>query len=84
MLQKYYKKMKPQRFRKFFNLCYLNAHPVLPLLLGHFLDGVTQSRAWHFVGMLLKEVTKKVHRNALAHLAEHPAHRFVHKVMRMV
>ena len=34
--------------------------------------------------MLAEEVTKEIHRDALAHLAKHPADGLVHQVVRMM
>ena len=36
------------------------------------------------MGMLTQEFTQEFHRAPLAHLPEHPSHRLVHQVVRMV
>jgi hypothetical protein len=50
-------------------------------LLGEFLDGVAEGGARHVVGVLAEEFSQQVFANALAHLAEHPAYGFMHKVV---
>ena len=59
-------------------------HPILALRLRHFLDGIAESRARHLMGMLTEEVAKQIHRDALTHLAQHPAHSLVHEVVGMM
>ena len=59
-------------------------HPQPPFFLVHLFDGVSQGGAVHLVDVLVEKISKEVHADALAHLAEHPSHRLVHQVVGMV
>ena len=57
------------------------AHPVLSFYGFQLLYGVAQGGARHLEDVLAEEVAQQVGRHALAHLAQHPSHGFVHEVV---
>ena len=68
----------------FFIISLIRSHPHLPFPFRHLFDGIAEHGARHLMSMLMEEIAKQVHRDALAHLAEHPTYGLVHQIVGMV